>query len=308
MIVAAGIDYKNSPLEVRETFSLNSGGLDSMAETITLSTCNRSEIYANCDEFDIDYLRGLFPENVAIKKNTEAIRHCFRVAAGLESMVVGEDQILGQVKAAYEAAVENKSGGKILNRLFLDSITAAKKIKNLTGVSSGNLSVASIGLKLLEEAQGGLSGKKALIIGLGKMNRITHQILTKKNLKQIYAINRSSTEIAFKDRYNYIDRVDFIVSCTSAPHLIMHREKFSRNYSGNKPLYILDLAVPRDIEPDVETIPGIKLFKIDDIQGIARVNYEKRLSYINDAELIIKEGMEKYLSWLEKNTTRLCLI
>ncbi len=307
MIVVAGIDYKNSPLDVREKVSLTPQGLESITELVALSTCNRSEIYSSCEEPDINCLKSLFPESVAIRTEQKAVEHCFRVAAGLESMVIGEDQILGQVKDAYERAVENNTSGKTLNRLFLDSITAAKKIKTRTGISSGNLSVASIGIKLLEEEIGDLSGKRALIIGLGKMNRITHQILAKKDLDKVYAINRSSTEIAFKDRYDYVNKVDLIVSCTSAPHLIMHREKFMQAYSGDKPLYILDLAVPRDIDPGIENIPGVKLFKIDDLERIANYNYEKRLSYISEAELIIKEDTEKYLSWLEKNTTRLCL-
>ncbi len=322
-IVIAGFDYKHSLLEVREKVSFTTGRLNIaydrikkggiINEAVILSTCNRTEIYACCDNpgFGIEYLKKLYSEifgiskeelnrNISVRKGLKAVKHCFRVTGGLESVVIGEDQILGQVKTAYEKAVESQSSGKVLNRLFLDSITAAKKIKTQTGISSGSLSVASVGIKLLEQEMGSLSDKKALIIGLGKMNQITHRILTGKNLEKICIISRNSPGINFKDRYEHIDKVDFIVSCTSAPHLIMDKENFLRHYSGNKSLYILDLAFPRDIDPGIENIAGVQLFKIDDLERITQENYEKRLSYIDDSELIINEGLNKYLLWIKK--------
>ncbi len=317
MIAVVGIDYKSSPLKVRENFSFTSGRLENIykkikndgiiSEAVILSTCNRSEIYAVCDKTAINYLKGFFPESVVTRTEHEAINHCFRVSSGLESMVIGECQISGQVKTAYENAVSYGCSGKILNRLFLESITASKKIKTQTNISSGNLSVASIGIKLLEREMGDLSGKTALVLGSGKMSSIIIQNLSGKNLEAIYVASRNSAEIAFKDRYKYINRVDFIISCTAAPHPVIHRERFAESYTGEKPLFILDLAVPGDIEPNIINIPGVKLFKLDDLQQTASENYEKRLSAIKQAEEIINEDMGKYLLWLKKNTTQLCL-
>lgn len=319
MILTAGFDYKNSPIEVREKFSFTSKKLYRLYEqikndgiideAIILSTCNRSEIYASCDDSGIDYLKNLFSdEGLIIRKDIDAIEHCFRVASGLESMVIGEDQILGQVKTAYENAVNCGCSSKILNRLFLESITTAKKIKTYTNLSAGNLSVASIAIKLLEKEFGDLSGKNALMLGFGKINKIILEHLDKKNLNDIYTINRTSVGINFKARYNYINKADFVISCTSAPHFIITEERFKEVYAGNKPLFIVDLAVPRDIDPNIKNIDGVKLFKLDDLEQIASENYEKRLSAIKHAEEFIHEDTEKYLLWLKKNTTRLCLI
>lgn len=335
-IIMIGFDYKHSPLEVREKVVFTSSRLKNayekikndakIKETIILSTCNRSEIYAYADDAErgIEYLKAFYADffnlsaqelqkNIRIKWGFKAVNHLFEVASGFRSMIIGEDQILGQVKDAYKKAIEHKSSARVLNRLFLDSITTAKKLKTLTRISANSISVSSIGIKLIEKEIGNLSGKKALVVGLGEMSQIAVKNLMDKNLEKIYLTNRTSKKtldlsdeskmlsgIDFKDRYMLINKVDIIISCTAAPHFVLNKDEFLKHYN-NKPLYILDLAVPRDVDPLLKDISGIKLFKIDDIETIAQENYEKRLLAMEYGKKIILEDIKKYFNRLEKS-------
>lgn len=335
-IIVVGFDYKHSLLGVREKVFFTPSKLAAtyqkikndkvVKESLILFTCNRSEIYVYCDNTikGIEYLKSLFLElfdlssneiikNIIIRQGFEAIEHCFRVTGGYESLIVGEDQILGQVKNAYEAATKHKASSKVLNRLFLDSITTAKKIKTQTCTYPNSLSISSIGIKLLEQKIDTLSGKKALIIGLGKMNQIAIQNLLKKNLEKIYITNRTTNRtlefvqnhtkligIDFKNRYEYMNDVDFVISCTSAPHLVINKDRFLEIYTGNKPVYLLDLAMPRDIDPEIFSISGVNLLKMNDLKQISKQNYEKRLISIKLGKKFIKKDVQKYLLWIEK--------
>ena len=341
-IIVIGFDYKHSPLEVREKVAFTSSGLKKayekikndakIKETIILSTCNRSEIYAyaNDAERGIEYLKAFYADffnisskelqkNIRIRWGFKAVNHIFEVASGFKSMIIGEDQILGQVKDAYKKAIEHKSSAKVLNRLFLDSITTAKKLKTLTGISNNSISVSSIGIKLIEKEIGKLSGKKALIIGLGEMSKIAVKNLLEKNLEKIYLTNRTSKKILdlgdesqmiegidFKDRYMFINKVDIIISSTAAPHFVLHKDEFLKHYR-NQPLCILDLAIPRDVDPLLKDVLGIKIFKIDDIESIAQENYEKRLLAREYGKKIISEDIKNYFCWLKKSIIRLKL-
>lgn len=331
-----GLDYKQSPVEIREKVSFSASNVERayeklkqdgiIKECIIISTCNRSELYAvlNNPEEDINYLKSFYAkffkisekklkDYLVLRTKENMVKHIFEVSCGFKSLVLGEDQVLGQVKESYKTAIKHKSSGKILNRLFLDSITTAKKIKTSTGISCNSLSISAIGVKLIEQKLGNLQGKSALIIGLGEMSKISIKNLLEKGTDKIYVTNRTTrkiidfakefpqiTQIDFKNRYNIIPQVDIIVSCTAAPHFVLHKEKFDEHYN-DKPLCLLDLAVPRDIEPQIQDInENIKLYRLDDLDEIAKENIEKRLQVKEQSAFMLKHDMKKYIKWLEE--------
>jgi len=335
VISIAGMDYKNAPLDIREKVHFKNTDIAkaykylnetcNIKYSVILSTCNRSEIYFIADTKEIgkksisEFYKNFFNlsdfiiENyIYMKCDKQAMEHLFRVTSGYESMVLGEDQILGQVKEAYETAIYNRSSGKVLNRLFLDSITAAKKIKSTTGVSNHSISVSSIGVKLIENHMVSLKGKRALVIGLGEMTEIAIQYLMQKELEDIYVTNRTIKKsldftvdypsvkcIDFSDRYKEIENIDILISCTSAPHLVIQKGRFLEHYKGRS-LCILDLAVPRDIDPLIKNIPGVDFYEIDDLQKISTNNKKTRKKVMEKGYEIIEEGIYKYLKWLNK--------
>lgn len=332
----AGIDYKNSPIEVREKVAFTPTGIerayqtlkkqDWVREVIILSTCNRSEIYLRTPHpiIAIDHLLHFYNEFFAVDKailknhlafriGKEVVNHLFEVACGFQSMILGEDQILGQVKRAYEAAVAYQCGGKRLNRLFLDAITTAKKVKHVTGVSNVPLSISTIALKLFQKQLGSLQQKKALLIGLGEMSEVTIKNLLSTEIDTIYVANRNQKKLEpflmisdkikgvdFTERYHYLKEVDIVISCTAAPHFVLHHEPFQEHYQ-NKKLCILDLAVPRDVDPMIEKLENIQLFRLDDLEKISSENIIKRKRAVCIGKKIIAEDITKFYKWLAKS-------
>ncbi|EKE04027.1 MAG: hypothetical protein ACD_20C00118G0017 [uncultured bacterium] len=330
-----GVDHKRCPLEIREKVSFTHINIDAaynklkqdnnVREVVILSTCNRSEIYAVVDDPDSgkEYLTGFYSDFFSVdnqeiqdyiidRSGEKLVKHLFEVACGFQSLVLGEDQILGQVKDSYYTALENEASGKFLNRLFIDSITSAKKIKTLTGISENQVSVSSIGVKLIDQKLNGITGKSALIIGLGEMSKIAVQNMLERQIGKIFVTNRTRRkvtdfaqefpgiiEIDFKDRYEVMGDIDIIISCTSAPHYVVNQEIFSQYYK-NKPLCVLDLAIPRDIEPSIEELAGVALYRIDDLEKIAQENIEKRLYAKEKGEKVLIHDVRKYINWVEE--------
>lgn len=331
----AGIDYKHSNVELREKVYFTSSSIERaydkiksqgmFLESVILSTCNRSEIYAivenkNERECIYDFYSLFFnidineiSNHMVYREGNQVIQHLFEVANGFQSMVFGEDQILGQVKDAYNLALSNKSSGKILNRLFLNAITNAKKIRTVTGISKNSTSISSIGVKLISKHLGDLSNKKALVVGLGKMSKLAIEYLLYENIESIYVTNRTKSKVVdfqnmfpsvkgidFKDRHEAIEDVDILISCTSAPHFVIHKQEFLSKYTGNS-FCILDLSLPRDVEPEIADIEGVSLYVIDHIEKIAKENEEKRMEALEEGRMIIKEDIDKYIDWIKKN-------
>lgn len=331
-LAMAGIDYENSALEVREKVSFTKSAIKRafekikvegiLEEVVIISTCNRSEIYCISEEAsEEEYLRNFYSsffkidkkeaeDNIVCRKGFDAIYHLFQVANGFKSMVLGEDQILGQVKDAYSEALLNKGSGKILNRLFLNAITDAKKVKTTTSLTNTSISVSAIGIKLIHECIKSFKGKKALVVGLGKMSKLSLQYLLSEGIEKIYVTNRTKTKILdaesiadniegidFKDKHKVFRDVDIIISCTSAPHFVIHKDEFQRNCNEKK-LCMLDLALPRDIEPEIGKIKGVTLYVIDDIKKIAQKNEQRRLVEYNKGMELVKEDVIKYIDWI----------
>ncbi|PRR82211.1 glutamyl-tRNA reductase [Clostridium vincentii] len=324
-IVVASINFDTSDLIIREKVHFTGrkklacydfiNENEILSETIILSTCNRSEIYGVIeDESKLqDFLKifetifHLVPEeiekNIELKQGDEAVRHIFEVAGGFKSMVIGEDQILGQVKDAYFEALEAHSSSKYLNKLFLCAIAFGKKFRSCSGISNIPTSVGSIGVKLLKSKLQTLKGKKALVIGLGEMNKIIMKYLLNESMDKIYIANRTLREceslgievelIAFEDRYTVMDQVDTIISCTSAPHSIIKDKEFNKNFNG-KEMCILDLAMPRDVESTIAKNSGIEIIVIDDLKEISNESLKERVSLMENCSELMESQLKKY--------------
>ena len=329
-IVVASINFDNSDLNIREKVHFTKKKKlecynfikenEILSEAIILSTCNRSEIYGVINKNDKlqDFLKifevifHLLPEeiekNIELKEGDEAVTHIFEVTGGFKSMVIGEDQILGQVKDSYFEALELKTSGKFLNKLFLSAITFGKKFRSCSGISDIPTSVSSIGVKLLKNKMKSLEGKKALVVGLGEMNQIIMKYLLNESMDKIYIANRTLREIdsftdvveliPFEDRYKVINEVDVIISCTSAPHFVIKEVEFSKNYSGRQ-LCILDLAMPRDVEPSLAKINGVEIVVIDDLKELSDESLNERVLLMNGCGELMEHEMDKFYKWRE---------
>lgn len=324
-----GID-KDAPIDIRElvsfesdiiTRALNSIKTDLKAEEVViLSTCNRSEIYLIIDKGSEQDILNFFPNffdinkdilepYIFLKKGKDVAEHLFRVACGLESMVVGEDQILGQVKDAWATAKKEKSTGKLLNRLFLEAITLGKKVRAETGISRHSLSLSFIAVEFIKDVLWDLKDKTAYVIGAGEMGKLAIKHLLDEDIGQVFISNRSIRRamklkneipevilIPYDKKYEKMTESDIIISATNAPHYTIDYNKFKACYK-KKQACLIDLALPRDIDPDIGTLPGISLFAIDDLEEKAKENEQKRRKEISKIEVISKDFLEKFIKW-----------
>lgn len=330
-IGVVGVNHNLAPINVREAVSFTDTKkieainilLDSeIDEIVILSTCNRSEIYISgeniqqkVDEvanFYKDYFGVKDIEQYLFKKTTlEAIQHLFDVTAGLDSLVVGEDQILGQVKDAHEFCMKLGATKKVFNKLFRDAVTTSKEIKTITKISQQPLSISYIGVKLLKEKMDTLEGKNALIVGLGKMNLLTLNHLEEENVKNIYIANRNIEKtkeienkfdniipIEYSDRHKIIQEksIDIVISATSSPHLVI---KYDDMPKLDKKIYIMDIALPRDIDTKLKELNYVELYDIDDLKEIHDKNDIKRNELAQKAQEIIKIKIDEFTEWLD---------
>jgi len=309
-IFVAGLSYKTAPVEVREQLAITPsqlgchgcrlrivGGLD---EVVLLSTCNRVEIYAVAPTVNGN-VKSLFPllskygcdvrEHLYVRDGADAIAHLFSVASGLDSMVLGETEITGQVKHAYESAHAARLTGATLNRVFQKAFQAVKEIRSRTAIGRGATSVGSVAVELAEKIfRRDLSQHTVMIIGAGKMGEACVRHLAKKGAQSILVSNRSfdhaqalATEfngqaIRFDDCLQRMADVDIVVSSTGCPQTILHRadvEKLMQT-RRHRPLFLIDIAVPRDIDPDAQQIDNVYLYNIDDLESIVRQNVRHR--------------------------------
>lgn len=330
-VAIVGVNHKVAPIAIREKVAFSEAkkieAMDKLLdygieEVVILSTCNRSEIYIATKvektqaaiEFVKDFYKSFFDiEDISkylfVETGKNAIEHLYCVAAGLDSIVLGEDQILGQVSDAHLFAMEFGGSKKILNKMFREAVTTAKEIKESTKMSEVPLSVSYIGVKYLKQEIGNLYGKKALVIGLGEMGRLAFRHLIEEGVSDIYMCNRNHekvydlskeyeaiTPIDYEERYDYLNRVDIVVTATSSPHTVI---KSSKIVDLNKQIYMMDLAMPRDIEPDVSQIKGVTLFDIDDLSRISHENEHKREELAKEAMKMVEKKIEEFLVWCD---------
>lgn len=331
------ISHKNAPLHVRELFAFTEEQQKNMmqkmtaclevSECIVLSTCNRTEMYVYANSESKGYVFGLMEEVLLGAAGAEededvgnyllfyhgkkAVHHLFQVAAGLDSMVIGEDQILGQVKQAHKLAREIGTTGVYLNTFFRMAVTGAKKVKTETDLSKTSVSTATLALKVAEEELGTLRGKKVLIIGAtGKIGGIVLMNLQSLHQADIYVTIRSNrlvstkhgnddfTMISYEERYARLDEMDVIISATASPHYTLTYSKMKKCLVTEKPRVFVDLAVPMDIEAKISALADTSYYNIDDFTRIARENNQKKLREAEAATGILDEYELQFEQWM----------
>jgi glutamyl-tRNA reductase len=335
----AGLSYKTTPVEVRERLAVPRSRLPccgcrlklrgNLSEVVLLSTCNRVEIYGVTPEVNGNVQR-LFQELAGsdfdffpylyVKEGNEAIRHLFSVASGLDSMVLGETEITGQVKHAYLSAQETKLTGKILNRVFQVALQVAKEIRTKTAIGRGATSVGSVAVELAERIfDRDLSEKVVMIIGAGKMGEACVRHLTKRGARTVLVSNRSferaqnlaaefgGRAINFDECRQALAMADIVVSSTGSPHIVLHREEVASILSArhNRPLFLVDIAVPRDIDPAVQQLNNVFLYDIDDLEAIVRENAKCREQELACCQTIIAERTATVMARITPTTEKI---
>ena len=326
-LAVIGVNHNTCPIEVREKVSFtHTKAVEGMIylrecgieEVVILSTCNRSEIYIydralkesvqKVREFYKVYAGHTGIEScLFVKTKRKAIEHLYEVAAGLDSIVIGEDQILGQVKDAHYEAMKWHTSGKVLNKVFREAVTTAKYIKSSTKISEQALSISRIAVKFLKEKQGSLEGKVGLLIGAGKMNQLAIKYLLEEKVDRLYMMNRTHTKtvslaeqykeveaITYEERYEILSQVDFVISATSSPHIILKYDEMPKLYQS---VHMMDIAMPRDIDPVIAKLPYAYVYDIDDLKAISEANNIKRQELGQYAKEIILESIEELMEW-----------
>ena len=323
-----GVNHKTAPVEVRERFAIPEsrmpealGKLTSMEgveEGMIVSTCNRVEIFArskngNCDlqKFVREYFgfsEGEYEPFIFQPEQMEAVKHVFRVASSLDSMVVGESQILGQVKEAYATARALGAVNSQLDQLLTRAFAVAKKVRNETTIASSSVSIASVAVELAEKIFGSLTGKSVYLVGAGKMCELAARHLIAHGAKKIYVGNRTfdravnlaekfnGEAIPFERLYDTVPWADIIISSTGAPHAIFrkeHGEKFLQ-IRKNRPMFFIDIAVPRDIDPALNDLDGIFVYNIDDLQQVRQSHMGDRQKEAVRAESMVDEEVRRF--------------
>ena len=331
-----GISHHNTPLAVRELFAFPAEKQQELMkemiargiaeECVIISTCNRTEVYiytacpggnfTELQDLVLEFAGAQDVENIGdyirFYNGSKAVRHLFHVAAGLESMVMGEDQILGQVKRAHEQARETGTCGVYLNTLFRYAVTAAKKVKTETDLSRTSVSTATMAIKAAEQGLGTLHGKKVMIIGAsGKIGSTVLKNLQCIDGAEVYITSRNMGQagedhhhkityrvMEYEKRYELVNEMDAIISATSSPHYTLTYSKMAEKLVTEKPRVLVDLAVPIDIEAKVEKLPGIMRYDIDDFQELARTNNEKKQHEVVAADQILDEVQMDFERWM----------
>lgn len=337
-VVAVGLNHRTAPVEIREQLAFARHNLPGALKQlraeagvegcVILSTCNRTEIYVACQQeetgiragknflgqswrMDLKKLEGyLYTLNTR-----HTVRHLFRVAGGLDSMILGEDQVLAQVAEAYEIARGTGTTNNILNTLWQQAITVGKRVRTETRIDRNTVSISYAAVELARQVfHGNLQGRTVLVIGAGKMSTLAARYLKDKGVTTVLVSNRSydrALELAAKiggravrldALEDYLSQADIVISCTAASHYILHREQIARARARaarpDSPLMLIDIAVPRDIEPSAGDLPGVKLYDIDDLQQVVLANLEERQHAARQAEGIITEEIDAFFRWL----------
>ena len=334
-LFAVGVSHRTAPVELRETVDFARRGLPvaiealrertPAREAVVLSTCNRAEIYAgadsdaaaeSCARF-IGEFHGVawstIEPHLVVYRGPEAADHLFRVAAGLDSLVVGEPQILGQVKDAFTAASELKSTGALTHRLFTTAFSVGKRVRSETGLGEGAVSVSYAALALAKKIFGRLKGLNVLVLGAGDMARLTATHLRAQEVGQLTIASRSlapaealAAELAgravpWSAMPLALSAADIVVTATGSPEPVLTRagvEDAMRPRRG-RPLFLIDIAVPRDVDPDAGGLDQVFLYNIDDLQAIVKENLARRTSEVQRAESIVREEVDRFRAWMQ---------
>jgi glutamyl-tRNA reductase len=334
-ILIMGVNHKTAPVEVREKLAFSGGcetpllkikNLPGCEEFCFLSTCNRVEsiFISKKPELTSRAMRGfLFTGSNLTDEEAqrysyyhqgqEAIDHLFRVAASLDSMIVGEPQILGQLKQAYREASERRCTGVILNKLLHKSFSVAKRIRTETNIGSNAVSISFAAVQLARKIFGQLQDKRVLLVGAGEMAELAAEHLVAQGIRQVIVANRTlERAVNLARRFNgsavglseiipQLETVDIVISSTGASDLVLRKEEVKpvMKLRRNKPLFLIDIAVPRDLDPRLNDIDNVYLYDIDDLQSVVEINRSEREKEALKAGRIVDEETIKFVQWLE---------
>ncbi len=328
-VIVAGLNHGTAPIQVRERLCWSASQLAAGAlqlrelsgarEAVLLSTCNRTEVYlvegeAGATPAVWGVLSGRLGQAAEpygyVRRDREAVTHLYRVAAGLDSMIVGEAQIHGQVRDAWERS--RSASGPVLNRLFQTALSVAGRVRSETAVGRGAASVSSAAVQLAKKIFGTLQGRQAMVLGAGDMAELALECLTSEGVRAAIVANRTyerATELAsrhgaralhYDECWSRLHEVDVLICSTSAPHAIVHTTHVEPavRARGDLPLCILDIALPRDVEPEVGMLRNVFLYDLDDLRTVVSTNLERRRAELPTAEQLIAAEAETYWQWL----------
>lgn len=334
-IVVVGLSHKTASVEVREKLSFpeanlpdalcRMGGIDAVNENLILSTCNRVEAYAavkdvgrgmdNIKGFFLDY-HGLngdeYSNSLYAYHGTEAVRHIFRVAASLDSMVVGEPQILGQLKDAFDHGLKGKTTGVVMNRLMKKAISVAKRIRSETKIAESAVSISFAAVELARKIFGELDGKSVMLAGAGEMAELAARHLVNNGVKNVIVANRTyerAVELArefdgrpvrYEDLVSEMVNADILIASTGATKYILTQSDMARVIKERKqrPVFLIDIAVPRNLDPGINRIDNVYLYDIDDLESVVESNIKERQKEAELAEEIIDEEIDSFTAWI----------
>lgn len=318
-LLCVGLNHHTAPVEVRELFAVAPSKLGEAAselcqktgvpEAVVISTCNRTEMYVVGGQQTIVRLQELLggADHCYHSVKMDAAVHLCRVASGLDSMVLGETEIFGQVKDAYRAAWKAGTTGGVLNRLFQKTFSIGKKVRSETGIQEGATSIGNVAVDLAEKIFGHLKDSEVMILGAGEMSRVTAQSLQSRGARSIFVANRSydraldlarlmnGQAVRFDDWQQVLAQVDVVIGSTGAPHTIVQKSDVEavRRKRKYRPLFFIDIAVPRDIDPAVAEIEEVYLYDIDTLEQIANEARTQRARQIELCEQMIREELQK---------------
>ncbi len=328
-LLCLGLNHRTAPVEVREKFAVVTShlgtaareltSLEDITEGVVISTCNRTEFYFVAPNAESAFAKleshlaakTSMPEGINPhfyrKEKSSVPQHLCRVVSGLDSMMLGETEIFGQVKQAYQAALDAGTTSGMLNRLFQRAFGIGKKVRTETSIQEGATSVGNVAVELAEKIFGHLSDSEVMLIGAGEMSRITAQSLVSRGARSIFVANRShdraielaaemgGSAVTFDDWQRVLERVDVVISSTGSPHTIVHRADIEKARRARKyrPLFLIDIAVPRDIEPAAGEIEEVYLYDIDTLEQLAEGARTRRQEQIRECERIIDAELAK---------------
>ncbi len=335
-LLVTGISHKRTPLDIRErvyfdennlqTPVLELFGRNSIEEAVLFSTCNRVELYARAEEFETacqsimeffsqyhEVPLSILKEHCYAMKTKEAVRHAFRVSSALDSMVIGEPQILGQVKAAYRTALEAGCTGVYLNQLFEKSFAVAKRVRTETRIGENAVSVSYAAVELARKIFGNLKGQRIMLVGAGEMAELAAQHFIQLGVKSFRVTNRSfdrASDLAARFggqpvEFNLLETglvsADIVLCSTNSPQPIILREMVQQVIRNrrNRPMFFIDIAIPRDVDPGVQEIGNAFVYNIDDLEHVVSANIQEREREAVRAESLIEEECQMFLRWME---------
>ena len=334
-LLALGVSHKTAPLALRERLALPDGAAAGILgdltarteihEAVAISTCNRTELYLVVSDpveaeshalAELARRAGIRPTELLGSlyslRDEEAVRHLFSVASGLDSMIVGEAEVQGQVKRAYERALVEGATGPISNRLFRDALATGKRVRTETAIGRSRVSVSSVAVDLARDALGDLETRRVLVIGAGENGELTAKALSERGVNTVFVANRrydraiglaqrfGGEAVRFDDLPAEIVNADMVVACTASPHQIVGKEELElvTDQREGRPLVMIDIAVPRDIDPRVRDLPGITLYDMDDLQRTVARNLDVREAEISRARHIVDDELARFDRWL----------